>query len=78
MGKLQSQACAMRVMPYTTPAQIHLFDRQEAILRVLSYKEQGCQSQADIFAPVFIAAYKHHTDVAQRQGRLITRQAPHV
>ena len=72
-GQVRCQAAAMKTLPYCTDAQMRLFDREEAILRVLSYQEQGHTSQAEAFAPVFIAAYKDCTDVPKRQGRLITR-----
>lgn len=77
-GKLQCQAATMKTMPYKTSAQMQIFDRQEAILRLLSHQEQDCSPLTELLAPVFIAAFKDCTGVPERQARLITRQAPHV
>lgn len=64
--KLRAQAAAMKVLPYETPNQRELFDREEANLRLLRYKDAGGQHRTEPFGPTFFDAF---TNPAGTLGR---------
>ncbi|KAL3144060.1 hypothetical protein ABBQ32_003859 [Trebouxia sp. C0010 RCD-2024] len=69
--KLRAQAAAMKVLPYQTPNQRQLFDREEANLRLLRYNGAGGQHRTQPFGPTFFDAFKGPAGTPGRQGHLI-------
>ncbi len=63
----------MKVLPYGTHQERQLFDREEANLRLLQYKDAGGQQRTQPFAPALIAAFKGPPDTPGCQGHLIMR-----
>ncbi len=72
-GKLQRRARAMKEVPYMTPFQVALFDREAENLAGMSWRDEGGKQHNEVFAPVFFNAFTDQGGGSARKGRLVMR-----
>ena len=72
-GKQRCGSAAMKVLPYGTPQEMRLFDREVANLKSFLIRKEGCYRRTEPFAPAFLDAFREPAGVPIRHACLIMR-----
>ncbi len=72
-GKLLRRARAIKEVPYATPYQMALFDREAENLSCMSWRDEGGKQHNEVFAPIFFNAFTDQGGGSARKGRLVMR-----